>query len=33
VIASVIIGAVLATVGLNFLIESVRRLINRETAA
>lgn len=33
VIASVIIGAILATVGLNFLIESVRRLINRETAA
>jgi cation diffusion facilitator family transporter len=33
VIASVIIGAVLATVGLNFLIESIRRLINGETAA
>jgi cation diffusion facilitator family transporter len=32
VIASVIIGAVLATVGLNFLIESIRRLINQEPA-
>jgi cation diffusion facilitator family transporter len=33
VIASVIIGAILATVGLNFLIESVRRLVNQEPAA
>jgi len=33
VIASVIIGAILATVGLNFLIESIRRLVNREPAA
>jgi cation diffusion facilitator family transporter len=33
VIASVIIGAILATVGLNFLIESIRRLINQEPAA
>jgi cation diffusion facilitator family transporter len=32
VIASVIIGAVLATVGLNFLIESIKRLISREAA-
>jgi cation diffusion facilitator family transporter len=32
VIASVIIGAILATVGLNFLIESVGRLINQEAA-
>lgn len=32
-IASVIIGAILATVGLNFLIESVRRLVNQEPAA
>jgi cation diffusion facilitator family transporter len=32
VIASVIIGAILATVGLNFLIESIRRLINQEIA-
>jgi cation diffusion facilitator family transporter len=30
VIASVIIGAILATVGLNFFIESIRRLVNRE---
>ncbi len=33
VIASVIIGAILATVGLNFLIESIRRLVNQEPAA
>ena len=33
VIASVIIGAILATVGLNFLIESISRLINQEPAA
>jgi cation diffusion facilitator family transporter len=33
VIASVIIGAILATVGLNFLIESIRRLVNQEQAA
>jgi len=33
VIASVIIGAILATVGLNFLIESIRRLANQEPAA
>ena len=32
VIASVIIGAILATVGLNFLIESIRRLVNQEPA-
>jgi cation diffusion facilitator family transporter len=32
VIASVIIGAILATVGINFLIESIRRLINQEIA-
>ena len=33
VIASVIIGAILATVGLNFMIESIRRLLNQEPAA
>ncbi len=33
VIASVIIGAILATVGLNFLIESIRRLVNQEPAS
>ena len=33
VIASVIIGAILATVGLNFLIESIKRLANQEPAA
>ncbi len=32
VIASVIIGAILATVGLNFLIGSIRRLLNQEPA-
>jgi len=31
-ISSVIIGAILATVGLNFLTESIKRLVNRETA-
>jgi len=32
-IASVIIGTVLATVGLNFLIESIKRLLNQEAAS
>lgn len=32
VIASVIIGAILATVGLNFLIESIGRLVNQDAA-
>jgi cation diffusion facilitator family transporter len=32
VIASVIIGAILATVGLNFMIESIGRLVNRDAA-
>jgi cation diffusion facilitator family transporter len=33
VIASVIIGAILATVGLNFFIESIKRLANQEPAS
>ena len=32
-IASVIIGAILATVGLNFFVESIRRLVNQEPAS
>lgn len=32
-IASVIIGAILASVGLNFFVESVKRLINQEPAS